>query len=352
METLGKISLTKAKCTGLTIDAPVAFLAENEAKEGADFQMEAYTGAVVDRWWGKLAIEISGIKAPQRMPILRDHIPRDIVGYSLKSWSDDSFWVTGRYSKATETAKEVQALADEGFPWQASIRVEAMEIVEIKSGAVKNVNGIEVMGPAEIWTKSKVSETSFVPMGADGDTTVTRFSKFEETARGANKTQEKEGIEMFTIEQLEREAPELLAKIRQDAVGSVDETALKKDGADAERARLLGLAEVQFGKEPADAFKKVVETGVTVEQFTAIRGTVPPGGNDTLANHKKQILEALKNSGPKNPGAGGGDNENEKDFLSLVEEHQTVNKCGKVAAMQAVMRKHPEAHRAYIESVN
>lgn len=44
--------------------------------------------------------------------------------------------------------------------------------------------------------------------------------------------------------------------------------------------------------------------------------------------------------------------EEQKDFMTLVEEHMWHYKTSKVDAMTVVMKKHPEAHRRYIEAAN
>ncbi|MEW6520775.1 MAG: hypothetical protein AB1461_15320 [Thermodesulfobacteriota bacterium] len=132
---------------------------------------------VIARAWGKLVVAIDGIRAKQKMPIFRDHRRDEIVGYSTKAWSDSCFWVAGIFSKVTETAKEVKALAEENYPWQASIGVKPLNVVELERGKSMNVNNRQISGPAEVWTESEVYETSFVSLGADSDTSATIFSR-------------------------------------------------------------------------------------------------------------------------------------------------------------------------------
>lgn len=169
-----KINLSQAREKSYQNLAQVEFLAGTDQGK---FQIEAYTGAVVERYWGKLAIDIDGIQAKASLPIFRNHEQNKIVGYSEKVWKDGSFFVSGKFSDVTEDAKEVKKLAAEGFPWQASIGVKPVEIFSLESGKQMAVNGNTVTGPAEIWTKSEVFETSFVPLGADSDTSVQTFHK-------------------------------------------------------------------------------------------------------------------------------------------------------------------------------
>lgn len=234
-----KIKLFNAKCTSLVMEAPVNFDAGTFA-ETADFEIEAYTGQVVDRWWGKLAIEVGGITASQKMPILRDHKTSDIVGHSMKSWSDGSFMVSGKFSKSTETAKEVQSLAEEGFPWQASIGVKPRTVVEIKSGTSMNVNGNAVPGPAEIWVESEVYETSFVPLGADGNTSVSMLAKIEEVVQGAEKTQRNDSMNNLSLEEMCKKTWNSDASIRYEFVDDFEAFFAYETGIASGKLRISG----------------------------------------------------------------------------------------------------------------
>lgn len=163
-----------AHCKAFQTHAKVELLASDG---GSNFKIEAYTGAVMDRWWGKLAIDVDGIKAKKHLPVFLNHDRASIVGHSSKVWANKSLFVEGTFSEVTEAAREVKALAAEGFPWQASIGVVPTKIERVKEGQTKAVNGLTVSGPAEIWTESEVFETSFVPLGADANTSVATFSE-------------------------------------------------------------------------------------------------------------------------------------------------------------------------------
>jgi len=161
------------KTEKLTLNGRVEFLNGAAGQQVSRFQIRAYTGAVIDRIYGKMVIDLAGMSARQQMPVLRDHRPDRIVGYSDRAWKEPAgFHVAGKFSESTETAKEVRKLAQEGFPWQASIGVQPLKTIELKPGTEMVVNGQTVTGPMEVWTESEVRETSFVPMGADGDTEV------------------------------------------------------------------------------------------------------------------------------------------------------------------------------------
>ncbi|BBO88191.1 hypothetical protein [Desulfosarcina ovata] len=42
----------------------------------------------------------------------------------------------------------------------------------------------------------------------------------------------------------------------------------------------------------------------------------------------------------------------EKDFMTMVEQCQTMRKCSRTEAMQRIARSHPNAHRQFIEQAN
>ena len=50
------------------------------------------------------------------------------------------------------------------------------------------------------------------------------------------------------------------------------------------------------------------------------------------------------------PGSGGAGKP--KDFMAMVAEYRAAHKCGVVDAQKAVMNQYPDAHAAYIKSVN
>lgn len=241
------IDLKDARCTAFKSHAPVLF-AKDEDKKG-EFVIEAYTGEVVDRWWGKLAVAVDGIKSKKNLPILRNHNTSLIVGFSKKAWKEGSFFVAGAFSGVTEAAKECRALAEENFPWQASVGIRPLKIMSIEDGGKMEVNGKTIKGPAEVWLESEVLEVSFVPLGADSKTSVSVFSEFEEMAQPASgdilagaEYKPRSEIMKFTLEELKKEAPELLAKI-QEAARAEGLTAGLAEGAKKEVVRIKAVAE-------------------------------------------------------------------------------------------------------------
>ena len=246
MKHIEVLGADKARCTKFKAVMPVTLSKDDAEKAKGDFIMTAYTGQVIPQWWGMLAIDLAGIRATAKMPILREHYRDRIVGHSKESWTDGPFYVSGTFSKVTEDAKEVCGLAEEGFPWQASVGIEPKKVMVLNEGAEMVVNGEVITGPADVWMESEVFETSFVSLGADDNTSVAVFSGFNEddapggpegssgagAAYNLNRSEEME----FTIENLTAKAPDLLKKIQDDSRAES-----LAQGAENERARIRGV---------------------------------------------------------------------------------------------------------------
>lgn len=227
-----EITLKEANCTSFMLSTSVAFAQKDTGGKEGDFTLEAYTGEIINCWWGSFAVDIEGITFKSSMPIFRDHVDTQIVGYTLKGWKDGSFFVSGKFSNVTEHAKEVRGLAAEGFPWQASIGVSPLRVLQIESGETYQVNGKTLIGPGEVWLESKVFETSFVPLGADDNTSVTVFSKFDEKSKPSKGETNMAEEKRLTLEEITAEYPEHAEALKHVGVA---------EGAEAERERVQAV---------------------------------------------------------------------------------------------------------------
>lgn len=338
-----QIDVKNANCTGLELLAPVELLKKDGA--GDKFKIEAYTGEAVERWWGLLAIDIDGITAKKKIPILMNHNTREIVGFSTDTYKNGSFFVSGQYSGVTKSAKEAKELAAEGFPWQASIGVRPLKILSLEKGATDSVNGKTVTGPAEIWLESEVFETSFVPLGADSNTSISTFSKFTEAQQGANQEpHKKEQFMEITLEKLAKDAPALLAEIQTKARAEGKDEGLT-EGTKLGEARIIELAKAHFAD--GDKFETLATSGVTLAQYLAVKDLQPkvvPGasGEDMKAKILAE-LEADKIGDPgtdgKDPGATG-----PKTFMEAYQSIKDTEKLTSQKAMSKAARLYPELY--------
>ena len=135
------------------------------------FSMLAYSGSPVSRAYGKAVFSISGIEHKAKVPILFNHDETRIVGYADSvDMTGDGLRLSGVLSEATPEGRQIAELADEGFPWEASIGIAVESWEDLDAGDSRSINGLDVDGPVAIGTRSRLLEVSFVTAGADKNT--------------------------------------------------------------------------------------------------------------------------------------------------------------------------------------
>lgn len=145
-------------------------LLQTDGDELRRFRMLAYTGAEVMRMFGRAIFDISGIEHEDKVPMLVDHREDKRAGFADKIEMGDSIALEGFISRATAAGQEVEALSDEGFPWQASMQIIVFSWEELEPGAKATVNGRDVIGPISIARTGRMIESSWLFAGADKDT--------------------------------------------------------------------------------------------------------------------------------------------------------------------------------------
>ncbi|HBA84930.1 MAG TPA: hypothetical protein DCZ95_12620 [Verrucomicrobia bacterium] len=233
---------------------PAVKLADGSEESPRGFLITAKTGKPVQRGYYALAIDMAGIRTEPKMPILRQHEAERVVGFGQAYKDGDNLYIEGEFSRVTKDALEVLQLADEGFPWQASVGIwpDQYKILESEK-ETETVNGYEVRGPAVIYQKSHVRETSFVALGADPDTAAIALS--EDLDHGVETIERSQSMDK---EQLKKEHPELFEAITSEAF---------QLGQTTERGRVVELLEA--GADPAATLTAVKEGTGTAEAFKA-----------------------------------------------------------------------------------
>lgn len=168
-----------------------------------------------------------------------------------------------------------------------------------------------------------------------------------------SKAMKKDIEAIVTVEDLTAALPDLAAQLVAQGVASVDPEDITSKAIAAEQKTILGLVSAVFGEEPGVKFKALVDSGVTVDQYTAINGAGPAAGEETPpgGDINAQILANLQNSGAENPGTGGNGRQ-PAGFMVLVNQYKADNKCSKSEAMTAVREADPKAHTAYLAEQN
>jgi hypothetical protein len=323
--------------TTVTMHGPEV-LEEGQKPEDAprSFLISAKTADPVDRWYGRMIIDIDGMRTEPKLPILRSHDHDRVVGSGGSFKDADHLYIEGDFSKVTEDAKEVLDLADEGFPWQASIGVWAEEVFFVEAGASRVVNGMKVEGPIDVWTKSYVREVSFVTLGADSRTAAIALTN-ETGAKSASQPNSTE-VKPMNLEQLKKDHLELFEEVQQSGVVI---------GIGQERARVTQILEaggdadvtvqlINDGTEPADAFKAFFEAekqkrGKGLNELEA--GATPPQGQDL----------------GQGDGTGSGDGD-QREFMEIAREIKDRDKCTMAVAMKKAVREYPDAHKKFLQA--
>lgn len=156
---------------------PVKFTAAAKDAEGGEklptFSMLAYTGGKMDVGFGvPVVVDLSGLKVSAKSrPILLGHDPAQIVGHTTEiKVNAGSITASGTISGSGGAAQEVVGSSKNGFPWQASIGASVVRMTEVDRGESVQVNGRTFRGPLLVARQSNLKEISFVPLGADDNT--------------------------------------------------------------------------------------------------------------------------------------------------------------------------------------
>jgi hypothetical protein len=163
--------------TGGPVTIQAADPAGGDGKKLARFEGNAYTGAPMkpQGWWTPVVIDLDGVKIPsQNRPALRQHDHEQIVGHtdSVKV-TKAGIEIAGVFSGEQQHADKVTVPAGNGFPWQLSVGANPTRTEFLEAGEETEVNGRKVSGPLTISRETEIGEISFVPLGADGDTSAT-----------------------------------------------------------------------------------------------------------------------------------------------------------------------------------
>ncbi len=171
---------------------------------------------------------------------------------------------------------------------------------------------------------------------------------------------EDEGMDLRTLKE---KHPEVYEEAIRAGAETVDVKAAVEGARSEERGRILALVKACLGEEKGEKIAKVVESGVSVEQYKAISGLagdvgveVPKAegksGGDAEGEFRREMLENIKAAAHGvNPGAdGGATNRGEKDYMTVVAEYQAAHGCKKSEALQAVAAQRPDLHKEWLAS--
>jgi hypothetical protein len=152
-------------------------LAGELTSQSRKFAMRAYTGEVVDLEGERMVFDLRGVEYDQTVPILRQHNPELIAGQSSSVVvTEDAILIEGDLYNQADCGREVALFSDQGFAWQASVGLDVLDALFLPAEETADVNGRTVEGPCVVVTRSQLKESSFVPLGADRNTSAVALS--------------------------------------------------------------------------------------------------------------------------------------------------------------------------------
>lgn len=319
--------------TTLSFSAAVTGWSDVQAAEGKpklrSFSMEAYTGGpmVIYGFYFPLVIDLSGLQISGKpRPILMGHNTEQIVGHTTSVENDGrSLIVAGVISGVGEAARSVVETSMNGFPWQASVGARIRRLESVKAGETVEVNGQLVNGPVLVARATTLQEVSFVPLGADDNTSArvaasrkavnmakrqgstnragstiaaggtTTLNDIDETSIEAGNHDEIDTSIEAGAQHGDVEASDVIAQLQGDAVKTI------RAGAAAEHKRIAAITAAAKGH--SEILAKAIEDGWTtdkteLEVLRAERKNAPPmaggggGGNVSAAACEASMLLA------------------------------------------------------------
>jgi len=142
----------------------------------------AYTGGVLktERYPEGIIIDLTGLtRNPQTITATLDHDDGRLVGHVVDVHIDArQVSLAGVVSAAGAAADEFLESNKRGFPWRASVEARPLERPEyIPAGEAVVVNGQSFRGPVLVARRAELFGISFVPRGADENTSVSIAAK-------------------------------------------------------------------------------------------------------------------------------------------------------------------------------
>lgn len=124
----------------------------------------------------------------------------------------------------------------------------------------------------------------------------------------------------------------------------------KTEGIGREKDRIMGLIGIQFGADAGEKIEKLVASGVTVDQFAAIKALEPkveaPKQVDGVTDETKStMLAAIQSVGAQNPGANVSAETEPESFEAAWKGIKKDKGCSTSAAIKTAIDQYPELYK-------
>jgi signal peptide peptidase SppA len=295
-------------------------------------------------WIGSACDKIYGYRSTQggSMGVVMCHYDRS--GQDEKAGVKRTFITSGEYKRI---ANDAEPLSEQGKDYLQE-KVDYFHSMFVE--AVAAGRGLEPEEVQERFGNSRM----FVAEEAKKIGMIDAIGSLAETIDAARAAAQEEG-QMNKAEILVKfpvAAAEIMEDGRLQALADFEGRVAEQGDAlvASEQERLIGLYGSLHGEEKQEAYKKLVDMGVTAEQlgvlgelgFSSAGESKEKGGENSA---EAKILAALEkgDAGVEPNGSQGGPT----DFMAAVEAHMQEHSCGKTEAMKAISKKYPELHQAY-----
>nr|DAS46238.1 MAG TPA: prohead serine protease [Caudoviricetes sp.] len=151
----------------LSAALPVALA--GRADEVRTFKGTANSGKPFVYGGTQTVVDFEGLRHKASVPVLLEHSPVKMAGVCRLSVTADGLIAEGSLL-SNEFGTQIAEAADQGFPWEMSVYVQAESFEMLEAGASLTVNGGEVHGPAVVMRRCTVREVSFTAVGVDSET--------------------------------------------------------------------------------------------------------------------------------------------------------------------------------------
>ena len=342
------------------LGAQVKMESASEDSPKREFTMDAYTGAIFDIGFGPAVINLEGLALPREgVPIFRQHKPELFIGRStgIRKMRGRLF-VDGELFDNIDEADQVVRISDQGGRWQASVGVaidfEHLQFVE--PGKTLEANGQTHSGPFVLLGSTTLREVSFVPLGADSNTSAVALEAAAKTHQLALEAQEtmdeKERIAALSAEFAKRPAFALKAINKGWTLEEAKERAAELDAALAEQATAHAAA-LETQKTAHEAALAEAKKGKPASPAAVLSGFGPggaPTGDDGEPADAFNALVDAEEARLRERGHTGANKRGGGLRFSRLALGRTANL--RARAVANVAEKHKDIHKAYLDAHN
>jgi phage head maturation protease len=314
-------AMDKLKSVPLTASADIEITAaaDGEAKQPS-FVIDAYNGGSiqVSAFFRPVVIDLAGVRA-NRVTILRDHDPEQIVGQGTAKITKKNITVKGNFTGDPENENDpthsIIAHSKNGFVWSASVGVGVDRMEFVDAGESVKVNGQKFNGPIGIVRAGRLGEVSFVGIGADETASATiaaqaanmqekqTMNEFNEWVKAMgldpDDLTEDQQVKLQAKYDAEQVTPPPVVEPEPDVEAKADEVDPLEAGRLLEAAEVTRVADIRkiCGEDHAELCATAILKGHTVEatELAVLKAERPktPAVHDSVpVNAGPQVIEA------------------------------------------------------------